>query len=174
MNHLIAYRCPETHDEIHKEVTVDFDLADGNLAELIALAAAAHHGQVDKLGVDYIHHSVSVANNYFNTFGQHYDGIATALLHDTVEDTGLSFEQLRVFVSEEVIAAIALVTKQGKVDYLEYIDGLIQQNNATAMRVKYCDLMHNTDPTRGSSPLPHKMAVYTQAMEKLALHVTAL
>ena len=172
MNHLIAYRCPETHAEIHKEITVDFDLTDGNLAELITLAAVAHHGQVDKLGVDYIHHPVCVANNYFNTFGQHYDGIATALLHDTVEDTELSFEQLRAFVPEEVIAAIALVTKQGKVDYLEYIDGLIQQNNVTAMQVKYCDLMHNTDPTRGSSPLPHKMAIYAQAMQRLGQHLS--
>ena len=75
---------------------------------------------------------------------------------------------------EEVITAIALVTKQDKVDYLEYIDGLIQQSNVTAMQVKYCDLMHNTDPSRGSSPLPHKMAIYAQAMGKLALHVTAL
>ena len=57
---------------------------------------------------------------------------------------------------------------------MEYIDGLIQQNNVTAMQVKYCDLMHNTDPSRGSSPLPHKMAIYAQAMQKLALHVTAL
>ena len=174
MNHPISYQCPQTNEWVQKTVNVDFDHADGNLAELITLAAAAHHGQVDKLGVDYIHHPVSVANNYFNTFGQHYDGIATALLHDTVEDTELSFEQLRAFVPEEVIAAIALVTKQGKVDYLEYIDGLIQQSNVTAMQVKYCDLMHNTDPSRGSSPLPHKMAIYAQAMEKLALHVTAL
>ena len=172
MNHPISYQCPQTKQAIHKTLSVDFDLTDGNLAELIALAAAAHHGQVDKLGVDYIHHPVCVANNYFNTFGQHYDGIATALLHDTVEDTGLSFEQLRAIVSEEVIAAIALVTKQGKVDYLEYIDGLIQQNNTTAMQVKYCDLMHNTDPSRGSSPLPHKMALYAQAMDKLAQHLS--
>ena len=174
MNHPISYQCPQTKQAIHKTLSVDFDLTDGNLAELLTLAASAHHGQVDKLAVDYIHHPVSVANNYFHTFGQHYDGIATALLHDTVEDTELDFEQLRAFVSEEVIAAIGLVTKQGKVDYLEYIDGLIQQSNVTAMQVKYCDLMHNTDPSRGSSPLPHKMAIYAQAMEKLALHVTAL
>ena len=172
MNHPISYQCPQTKEWVQKTVNVDFDHTDGNLAELIILAAAAHHGQVDKLNVDYIHHPVSVANNYFNTFGQHYDGIATALLHDTVEDTELGFEQLRAFVPEEVIAAIALVTKQGKVDYLEYIDGLIQQSNATAMQVKYCDLKHNTDPNRGSSPLPHKMAIYAQAMEKLAQHLS--
>ena len=89
-----------------------------------------------------------------------------------MEDTELGFEQLRAFVPEEVITAIALVTKQDKVDYLEYIDGLIQQNNATAMQVKYCDLMHNTDLKRGNSPLPHKMAIYAQAMEKLAQYLS--
>ena len=87
------------------------------------------------------------------------------------EDTALSFEQLRAFVPDEVVTAIGLVTKQGKVDYLEYIDGLIQQSNITAMQVKYCDLKHNTDPNRGSSPLPHKMAIYAQAMEKLERHL---
>ena len=172
MNHPISYHCPQTNQWIQKTVNVDFDLNDGNLAELVTLAASAHHGQVDKLNVDYIHHPVSVANNYFHAFGQNYNGIATALLHDTVEDTELSFEQLRAFVPDEVVTAIGLVTKQGKVDYLEYIDGLIQQNNITAMQVKYCDLKHNTDPNRGSSPLPHKMAIYAQAMEKLAQHLS--
>ena len=172
MNYLISYECPQTKQAIHKTLNVDFDLAESNLAELLTLATTAHHGQVDKLGVDYIHHPVSVANNFYHTFGQNYAGIATALLHDTVEDTELSIEQLRVIVSDEVIAAISLVTKQGKVDYLEYIDGLIQQNNTTAMQVKYCDLMHNTDPSRGSSPLPHKMAIYTQAMQRLGQHLS--
>ena len=174
MNHTISYHCPQTNQTITKAVNVDFDLTDGNLAELITLAATAHHGQVDKLDVDYIHHPVSVANNYFHTFGQNYNGIAAALLHDTVEDTELSFDQLREYVPDDVITAVGLVTKQGKVDYLEYIDALIQTNNTTAMQVKYSDLMHNTDPNRGSSPLPQKMAIYAQAMEKLANHLSVV
>lgn len=171
MPYRIDYVDPNTQQSIQKTVNIEFDVNDGNLAQLLSISAQAHHGQVDKLGVDYIHHPVAVANNYFRTFGQHYVGLATALLHDTVEDTELDFEQLRAFVSEDVIAAIALVTKQGKVDYLTYIDGLIQTNNLVAMQVKYCDLMHNTDSTRGSSPLPHKMAIYQQAMEQLKAHV---
>ena len=63
MNHPISYQCPQTKQAIHKTLSVDFDLTDGNLAELLTLAASAHHGQVDKLAVDYIHHPVSVANN---------------------------------------------------------------------------------------------------------------
>lgn len=41
----------------------------------------------------------------------------------------------------------------------------------TAMQVKYCDLVHNTDPQHGSFPLPHKMALDTQTMDKLAQHL---
>ena len=136
-------------------------------------AATAHAGQTRLSGEPYLSHPLAVAS-ILAEMGFDEPTISAGLLHDTVEDTELSFEQLRAFVPEEVIAAIALVTKQGKVDYLEYIDGLIQQNNVTAMQVKYCDLMHNIDPSRGSSPLPHKMAIYAQAMQKLALHVTAL
>ena len=136
-------------------------------------AATAHAGQTRLSGEPYLSHPLAVAS-ILAEMGFDEPTISAGLLHDTVEDTELSFEQLRAFVPEEVIAAIALVTKQGTVDYLEYIDGLIQQNNVTAMQVKYCDLMHNTDSSRGSSPLPHKMAIYAQAMQKLALHVTAL
>ena len=155
----------------HTTLSMDFDVKEKNLADLVQLASQAHAGQTDKNGVAYIHHPVSVANNYHRLFGQDYAGIATALLHDTLEDTDLDSKDLNAYVPETVIYSISLLTKNKGTDYLEYIKNLIATGDKTAMRVKYCDLLHNTDPERGSTPPPHKAQLYQQALHLLREHV---
>lgn len=154
-----------------KTLNSAFDVQDKNLQQLMALATQAHEGQVDKNGVDYIHHPISVANNYYRLFGQDYAGIATALLHDTLEDTSLSAHDLSAYVPQTVIYSISLLTKNKGTDYLEYVKNLIATGDKTAIRVKYCDLLHNTDPNRGSAPPPAKAELYQQALNLLCEHV---
>ena len=108
------------------------------------LAYAAHHGQVDKAGLPYIFHPIHLAEGMD-------DEISTcvALLHDTVEDTDVTLEQLEKEFPREVVEAVALLTHAEDVEYFDYIRAIKQ--NPIAVKVKLSDLAHNGDPRRISN-----------------------
>lgn len=107
----------------------------------LCLAYEAHHGQLDKSGLPYIHHPLHLAE-------QMYDEISctAALLHDVVEDTAITLEELAKEFPPEVIEAVDLLTHKPGVDYFDYIQAI--RSNHTAMTVKLADLNHNSDFTR--------------------------
>lgn len=81
-----------------------------------SIAAAAHKGQVDKAGKPYIEHPAHVAASVQGDAAK-----AVAWLHDVVEDTPLTFADLREKgVAPEVIEALKLLTHDESVPYLEY------------------------------------------------------
>lgn len=108
----------------------------------MVIAYNAHHGQVDKQGVPYVFHPFHVAE-------QMTDELSTcaALLHDVVEDSDVTLEDLAREFPAEVIEALALLTHDESVPYLEYIKALA--SNELARAVKRADLEHNLDETRG-------------------------
>ena len=105
------------------------------------LAYNAHHGQFDKGGVPYIFHPIHLAEEMD-------DEISTcvALLHDTVEDTAVTLEELAAQFPREVVEAVDLLTHRENVDYFDYVRAIRQ--NPVAVRVKLADLAHNGDPKR--------------------------
>ena len=105
------------------------------------IAYEAHEGQVDKSGVPYIFHPVHLAE-------QMKDELTTcvALLHDVVEDTSVTMDDLAREFPEEVIAALKLLTHGEGVAYLDYVRAIKQ--NPAAVAVKIADLNHNSDETR--------------------------
>ena len=105
------------------------------------LAYNAHHGQFDKGGVPYIFHPIHLAESMD-------DEISTcvALLHDTVEDTDVTLEELAAQFPREVVEAVDLLTHRANVDYFDYVRAIKQ--NPIAVRVKLADLAHNGDPKR--------------------------
>ncbi len=106
------------------------------------IAYEAHNGQVDKSGMPYIHHPLHVAEQM-----QSEDACIVALLHDVVEDTNVTFEDLeREGFPEECMVALKLLTKAKGEDYFVYLDRL--KNNKLASMVKLADLNHNSDMTR--------------------------
>ena len=108
------------------------------------LAYAAHHGQFDKGGVPYIFHPIHLAETMD-------DEISTcvALLHDTVEDTAVTLEDLAREFPREVVDAVRLLTHQEGVEYFDYVRAIRQ--DPVAAKVKLADLAHNSDPTRISN-----------------------
>lgn len=106
----------------------------------LKLAYAAHHGQTDKSGLPYIHHVLHVAE-------QMPDEITTvaALLHDIVEDTDVTLEQLRDFPPESV-EIVRRLTHDPSVPYPDYVRAL--RDNRGAVAVKLADLAHNSDLSR--------------------------
>ena len=73
-----------------------------------------------------------------------------ALLHDTVEDTDVTLEEIRAEFGDEIAAAVDLLTHRPGVDYFEYVAGV--KNDPVAWRVKLADLTHNMDLSRIPAP----------------------
>ncbi|RON28566.1 MULTISPECIES: HD domain-containing protein [Pseudomonas] len=116
------------------------------LERAIAIAAAAHEGQVDKGGAPYILHPLRVMLRV-NTLEERI----VAVLHDVVEDCGISFDDLRnEGFSETVLMAIASVTKVPDESYEEFVERVAQ--NPIGRVVKLADLEENSDLSRIAQP----------------------
>ena len=106
------------------------------------LCYEAHKDQVDKSGLPYVFHPAHVAE-------QMTDEATTivALLHDVVEDTDYTLEDLAAEgFGKEILEAVALMTHEDDVPYLDYVAKL--KDNPIARAVKLADLAHNSDLSR--------------------------
>ena len=112
-----------------------------NTRKAMNIAYNAHMGQLDKSGVPYIYHPIHLAEQMDTE-----EECIVALLHDTVEDTNITFEELEKEFSETVIEALKLLTHDKAVPYMEYVRAL--KGNEIASKVKKADLRHNSDNTR--------------------------
>lgn len=79
------------------------------------VAAQAHAGQTRLSGEPYIQHPLAVAH-ILATIGMDADGVAAGLLHDVVEDTDITLEQLREQFGEDVASLVDSVTKLERID----------------------------------------------------------
>lgn len=114
------------------------------LSIAIRIAALAHEGQFDQGGNPYILHTIKVMH-YLKT--SDYELMAIAVLHDTVEDTFITYEDLRAAgLSERVIEGVRCLSKLEGEDY-EVYKGRVK-SNLDAIRVKMADLRHNSDIRR--------------------------
>lgn len=106
------------------------------------IAYNAHKDQTDKNGIPYIYHPIHLAEQMDDE-----NTICVALLHDVVEDTDITLEELKSEgFHDEVIAALKLLTHDDKVPYMEYVRAV--KENPIATKVKLADLRHNSDLTR--------------------------
>ena len=107
----------------------------------LKISFSAHKDQLDKSGIPYVYHPYEVA--------QHVDTEAetcVALLHDVVEDTDTTLEELAKIFPPEVIGALRLLTHDPDVPYLDYVRKI--GNDPLAKKVKLADLKHNSDLSR--------------------------
>ena len=134
------------------------------LDRAIELAKQHHEGQTDKAGKSYIEHPLRVMNQV-----ESKEEKIVAVLHDIVEDTNISLNDLRnEGFSEEVVSAVECLTKQDGENYDSYIERI--SFNPLAVKIKLADLEDNRDLTR----LPEvtdkdleRLEKYDKALEKL-------
>ena len=134
------------------------------LDRAIELAKQHHEGQTDKAGKPYIEHPLRVMNQ-----AESEEEKIVAVLHDIVEDTDISLDDLRSEgFSEEVVSAVECLTKQDGENYDSYIERI--SFNPLAVKIKLADLEDNSDLTR----LPEvtdknleRIEKYDKALEKL-------
>ena len=124
----------------------------------------AHKDQTDKAGAPYVFHAFYVADRMKDE-----PTTITALLHDVMENTDYTLEQLQAEgFSETVIEALRLLKRSdenpSEEAYLQYIAALKQ--NPIARAVKIVDLEHNCDLNRLGSKITGKDIMRTAKYQK--------
>lgn len=110
----------------------------------LGLAMQAHAGQVDKAGQPILAHVLRVAAAV-SEMGE--DAITVALLHDAVEDSDLTVEQLYDEFGPDVAQAVELLTHDPALHYQAYL-ARIKDRGGLALAVKLADNADNGDPRR--------------------------
>jgi (p)ppGpp synthase/HD superfamily hydrolase len=112
------------------------------LERAIEIAISAHRGALDKARRPYILHPLSLMLRF-----RDLDAMIAAVLHDTVEDSDLTIEELRdEGFSHTVIAAVDTLTRRESESYDAFISRV--SSDPIARRVKLADLEHNMDLRR--------------------------
>ena len=134
------------------------------LNKAIKIAEFAHDGLVDQAGKPYIGHPFRVMNNV-----ETVEEKIVAVLHDAVEDSDLTLEDLKVAgFSEPIVEAIDAITKlegEKRKDYLSRV-----MNNKIALRVKIADMTDNMEISRISNPTERdkeRIRIYKKNIVKL-------
>lgn len=108
----------------------------------------AHKDQVDKSGIPYVFHPFHLAEQMDTE-----DTITVALLHDVVEDSSYTPDDLKAMgFSAVVLDALALLTHDPDEPYMAYVARI--KENPVARAVKLADLRHNSDTTRLTTITP--------------------
>lgn len=108
----------------------------------LKLCFAAHKDQTDKSGMPYVFHPFHLAEQMPDE-----DTTIVALLHDVIEDTPYTLDDLRVMgFNEQVLDALALMTHDKRIPYMDYVAKI--KGNKIARTVKLADLKHNSDLSR--------------------------
>jgi (p)ppGpp synthase/HD superfamily hydrolase len=111
---------------------------------MLVLATNKHSGQFDRGGSPYILHALKVMY-YLKSEDEELQ--VMGLGHDLVEDTGVTYAELRAMgFTERVILGIKAVTKVPGETNDEYMERI--KANSDAIRVKLADLRHNSDIRR--------------------------
>ena len=118
------------------------------LLKTLELVIKLFEGKTDKAGLPYYNHLLKVYANVSD-----YDEKIIALLHDVVEDTIITFDDLKEYgYSNNILEALKVLTKKKGEYYPDYIERIIESNNIQAMNVKLADLKHNIDIKRIEEP----------------------
>ena len=115
------------------------------------MANDAHKGVCRRSGEPYICHPLAVARLVLD-LGMDTESIAAALLHDVVEDTPITIEQVKAAFGEEVALLVDGVTKLTKIQFsnIEELQAenlrkmlLAMSRDVRVMIIKLCDRLHN-------------------------------
>lgn len=157
----------ETWDSyIMKEAKKETTMLYTNLTrKAMRVSFEAHKNQVDKDNIPYVYHPYEVASRM-----EDEESVCVALLHDVVEDTDMTFEELgKMGFTDSIIEALKLLTHKDGVPYMEYVEAL--SVNPIARRVKMSDLTHNMNRTRRENITQQdekRWAKYQKAYDYLA------
>ena len=171
-------------DTLLRTVRMHHPKADLGLVErAYTVAERAHEGQKRKSGEPYITHPIAVAQ-ILADLGIGSKTVAAALLHDTVEDTAYTLDQVRADFGDEIAMLVDGVTKLDKVKYGDSTQAETVRKMIVAMSkdirvliIKLADRLHNartwgfvpaesatrkaTETLEIYAPLAHRLGIQT-------------
>ena len=130
-----------------------------------AIAKMAHASITSDADDYYETHVLKVAEKVAERSDASYGMIDVALLHDVLEDCphGTDEDLLTVGISEDVVEAVKILTRDKSMTYAEYIESVKKSGNSWAIAVKIADLKTNLNGA------PASLAPrYTKALESLS------
>ncbi|MEK6300735.1 MAG: HD domain-containing protein [Acidobacteriota bacterium] len=123
------------------------ELTDTDLAlvgQAFDVARVAHDGQVRDEGTPYIVHPVRVAAALVNEVKVFTPSlVCAALLHDVIEDSATTREQLAEMFNKEIAEVVWLLTKLEDVSRADYLGAIEAAGSTGAPIVKLCDRLDN-------------------------------
>lgn len=131
------------------------------------IATKAHRGQFDLDGNPMILHPLTVGLT-----GSTPQAMCAGFLHDVVEDTDYTFDDLLTLgVAPDIVDALRLLTHTEGTDYLDYVRRIATSGNHTAIEVKLNDLRHNLERGRraGITRLVEKHTAALKIFQDLGL-----
>ena len=135
-------------DYFSEEELMELKENDDLIYKSLEIVTRLFNDKTDKGGCPYVIHLLKVysgVNDYLEK--------VCALLHDVVEDTDVTYDDLKsVGFHDEVIDILTILTKLKGEDYRDYIKRIINSKNIHAMNIKLSDLRHNMDITRIKNP----------------------
>ena len=146
-------------------------------------ADAEHHGQLRKSGEPYIIHPLAVADIVAD-LGLDVDSVIAALLHDCIEDTNATHDEIAKKFGAPVAALVEGVTKLTRVQYVskeeEQMENLRKMLMAMAqdirvILIKICDRLHNMRTMEYQSPKKQReksletMEIYAPLAHRLGM-----
>ena len=96
---------------------------------------------------------------------------AVAYLHDVLEDTNVTEDELRNMFPNEIVDTVIILTHRKDESYFEYISRV--STSKLAKKVKAADLLHNLDITRIKEPTKtdyERLEKYKKAILYLVTH----
>jgi guanosine-3',5'-bis(diphosphate) 3'-pyrophosphohydrolase len=159
-------------DLVAKVRLYDPSLDEGWLERVYEVADRAHEGQHRASGESYIAHPLAVAD-VLADLEMDRATIAAALLHDVVEDTAISNEQVAAEFGPEIAALVDGVTKLTRIPYQSKEDAQVENlrkmflamaKDIRVIIIKLADRLHNMR-TLSSLPAPKQQSIARETIE---------
>ena len=134
-----------------------------SIEDALRIAIDAHEGDTDLDGLPVILHPLTVG-----LAGRNRQEMIAGFLHDVVEDTDMTFDDLlERGVDVEIVDTLRLLTHdKGAMSYGDYVEHIATSGNATAMHVKLNDLTHNLNRGRAGGHW-QQVAKHEPALERI-------
>ena len=121
---------------------------DNLIYKSLEIVTKLFNDKTDKGNLPYVIHLLKV----YSGVSEYIEKVC-ALLHDVIEDTDVTYDDLtKVGYSDEIIEILRILTKLKGEDYRDYIERIIKSDNIHAMNIKLADLAHNMDVSRIVNP----------------------
>lgn len=130
-----------------------------NFEDALKFAINAHSGQLDKGWTPYIQHLLGVWSRVREASLKTQ---IVALLHDTIEDTTVTYEQIAEQFGVDVADSIDLLSHNKGLKYEVYIENIARSGDRSAILVKLADLADNSSEFRQQRLPEHKRRYFQE------------